>query len=143
MKKMFLFFALMATGVVFKADAQIKLSVNLNLQPDWGPTGYDHADYYYFPDNDIYYDISGKRFVYQNKGKWAFATTLPAKYRSTDLYHSYKVVLNERKPYLHNDQNRVKYASFRGRKDQPVRRDNHDNRNGRKNNNGHNKKGKH
>jgi len=143
MKKVIVFFAIFLSGFMFKAQAQIRVSVNLGIQPEWGPTGYDHADYYYFPDTDIYYDISGKRFIYMDRGRWSFATTLPRKYRSTDLYHSYKVVLNERKPYLHNDANRVKYASYRGRKDQPILRDRHDNKNDRKDNHGHYKKGKH
>src|ERR1700712_5576755 len=116
MKKIIFAAAVLFSCLLVKsAGAQVHLSVGINIgsQPEWGPTGYDHADYYYFPDNDIYSDISGKRFIYQERGRWTFATTLPRRYGNTDLYHSYKVVLNERKPYMHNDANRVKYASFR------------------------------
>jgi hypothetical protein len=139
MKKSIKFLALILFAFVIKANAQVRVNVNLNAQPDWGPSGYDHADYYYFPDMDIYYNVPKKQYVYQDRGKWRFANSLPPQYRGQDLYHSYKVVLNEPRPYMHHDQYREKYASYRGRRDQAVLRDDHNNDRDRNQNNNRNR----
>lgn len=128
MKK--LFFAAVLLGVMsFKpASAQVSVSLNLNIgsQPDWGPTGYDHVDYYYMPDIDSYYDVANHQYIYLSGSRWTRSSSLPARYGNYDLYHGYKVVVNEPKPYLHNRVYRAKYAKYKGRKDQPVIRDSHD-----------------
>jgi hypothetical protein len=100
--------------------AQINLNVNVSGQPLWGPTGYDHVDYYYLPDIDTYYSVADQQYVYQNNNKWMFSNSLPSQYSSYNLYNGYKVVLNGSKPYLNWKNNRVKYASFKGKKGQPV-----------------------
>src|ERR1700761_6990056 len=82
------------------AHAQIKLSINIGSQPDWAPTGYDHADYYYLPDIDCYYDVTNRQYVYQNGNNWTKSSSLPAKYRSYNLYNGYKVVINKPQPWL-------------------------------------------
>lgn len=114
MKKMMTIAAIIMSGfLVQQANAQVKVSVNVNLgqQPVWGPTGYDHADYYYLPDIDCYYDVSRKQFIYNSGNRWVYAGQLPARYRSYNLYNSYKVVVNEPKPYLHADVYRNKYRN--------------------------------
>ena len=142
MKKLLLL-GMLVTGI-FSLDAAAqgigKLRTNANEQPEWGPRGYDRADYYYFPDMEVYYNVPQKQYVYQESGKWKFSATLPAKYGKYDLYKSYKVVMNENKPYMHHNKNKTRYASYRGKKDQPVRRDQgRDDRNNdnRKDNNKH------
>jgi len=110
--------------------AQISLSINIGAQPSWGPTGYDHVDYYYLPDIECYYYVPAHQFIYQGKGgHWVFATELPPKYRGYDLFHSYKVVMNEPQPYMHFDEHRAKYATYRGDPHgQTFIRDNHEDR---------------
>jgi len=51
---------------------------------------------------------------------------LPTQYSHYDLYNSYKVVVNERDPWRHNDTYRQKYASYKGRHDQQPIRDSKD-----------------
>jgi len=118
-------FALLISCAVFSfSNAQIKVSVNIGLQPIWGPTGYDHADYYYLPDIDTYYDVPNHQFVYLSAGKWITATSLPPQYRNYDLYGGYKVVVNQPKPWMHADTYRKQYARYKGYKaKQPVIRD--------------------
>ncbi|MFM6953591.1 MAG: hypothetical protein ACKOWL_01235 [Sphingobacteriaceae bacterium] len=94
--------------------AQVKINININSQPLWGPVGFDRADYYYFPDIDVYYHVSQKQFVYLDKGRWIFSPNLPHKYGYYNLYRGYKVVLNEPTPYLNFKNNRVKYAKYKG-----------------------------
>ena len=56
MKKMILVALIVISSSIFtNASAQIKMNVNIGSQPTWGPTGYDHVDYYYMPDVDMYY----------------------------------------------------------------------------------------
>ncbi len=102
------------------------IGVNIGDQPVWGPTGYDRADYYYIPDVDSYYSVSEHQYIYRDGSTWTHGASLPSSYGNHDPYHSYKVVINEDKPYQNNDSHRAKYGSFKGVKDQPVIRDSHD-----------------
>jgi hypothetical protein len=127
MKKIILTAAILLSCLSVKiASAQISLSINIGSQPDWGPTGYDHADYYYMPDIDSYYDINAHQYIYLNNNAWVHTNTLPPRYSNYDIYHGYKVVVNQPTPWVHNDVIRQKYASYRGRRDQTVIRDSKD-----------------
>ncbi|MDN3550561.1 hypothetical protein [Mucilaginibacter aquaedulcis] len=124
MKKIILTAAILLSCLTVKiASAQISLSINIGSQPDWGPTGYDHADYYYMPDIDSYYDINAHQYVYLNNNVWVHTVALPPRYSNYDVYHGYKVVVNQPNPWIHNDVIRQKYASYRGRRDQTIIRD--------------------
>lgn len=127
MKK--IFFAALFTcilivfGAPLKAQLQVSLNVNIGSQPIWGPVGYDEVQYYYLPDIDAYYSVTQHRFYYDEDGKWINRSSLPPRFHKYDLYHGYKVVVNEREPWKRNETYRAKYSEFRGRKDQPVIRD--------------------
>jgi hypothetical protein len=109
------------------ADAQVRLSlgVNIGAQPEWGPVGYDHAEYYYMPDIDAYYDVPRHQYVYFDNNVWVHAGALPPRYHF-DKYRTYKVVVNEHNPWERHDAIRARYANYRGRHDQVVIRDSHD-----------------
>ena len=126
MKKQIILIAFLIASGFGYANAQVRLSVNIGVQPVWGPVGYDHADYYYFPDIDAYYDIAHARYVYFEGGRWIMRPSLPPRFGNFDVYHSYKAVINEPRPWMHPDQYRTQYASYRGRHDQVVIRDSHD-----------------
>ncbi|HXI00801.1 MAG TPA: hypothetical protein VNI52_11085 [Sphingobacteriaceae bacterium] len=118
MKKVIL---LILLGYVISAtpsQAQININVNLGSQPQWGPSGYNYAEYYYLPDIETYYYVPKKQFVYLNNGRWAFTPGLPSKYSGYDLYNGYKVVLNTPRPYLSFTNHKVKYGKFKGLKAQ-------------------------
>lgn len=134
------------TIATMKADAQVSVSVNIGTQPQWGPVGYDRADYYYLPDVEAYYYIPRRQFIYLDAGRWIFATNLPGRYRGYDLYGGYKVVINEPRPYDHFYDHRDRYARYRGwrgRQDcirdhhRPRYDDNRDYRRGRDRGHGH------
>ena len=127
MKKILLISTILLSFGFYKAGAQVSVNINIGRQPVWGPVGYDYVDYYYLPDMDVYYDVPRGLFVYFDLGRWNFAPALPARYGRYDLYHSYKVVINQRDPWLRNSYYRSHYASYRGRF-QPVIRDSRDNR---------------
>src|ERR1700712_5124375 len=117
MKKLTLIAVIFFSVLCFKhADAQLSISINIGTQPAWGPTGYDHVDYYYLPDIDCYYYVPSKKFIYLSGSRWIWSTTLPVQYRSYDLYSGYKVVVNQKTPYLQNNTFRTKYAAYKGRR---------------------------
>jgi len=129
MKKLiYLLTVVVSCGLVKVSHAQVRISLgaNINYQPDWGPVGYDHADYYYLPDIDAYYSIPDHQYVYYRDNRWVHATYLPPAYAGYDLYHGYKVVVNERDPWLHADIYRSRYARYKGRHDQVIIRDSRD-----------------
>ena len=129
MKKLIFTAVILVSCLTFKnANAQIHFSVGVNIgsQPDWGPVGYDRAAYYYIPDVDGYYDVSAHQYIYLENNVWVHRQYLPYRYRNYDLYHGYKVVINDRDPWLRNSNYRARYAGFRGRHDQTIIRDSHD-----------------
>ncbi|SEO43246.1 hypothetical protein SAMN05192574_10873 [Mucilaginibacter gossypiicola] len=127
MKKIILTAAILVSSLTVKiASAQISLNINIGSQPAWGPVGYDHVDYYYLPDIDSYYDINAHQYVYFDNNVWVHGAMLPPRFGNYDVYRSYKVVVNERNPWVRNDVYKRKYASYRGRHDQVVIRDSHD-----------------
>jgi hypothetical protein len=126
MRYLFLFIATVLVLTASPAQVSVQFHVNLGSQPVWGPTGYDYAQYYYFPDIETYYDVSHQRFYYNDGRRWVGRSQLPARYHDFDLYNSYKVVVNDRNPYLRHAKYRDQYASFRGRHDQQPIRDSRD-----------------
>jgi hypothetical protein len=127
MKKILLISAITLSAFSYNAKAQVHVSVNLGLQPLWGPVGYDYVNYYYLPDLGVYYDVPRGLFVYFDMGRWVFAPALPPRFGHYDLYHSYKVVINDRDPWLRDDYYRRHYYNYRGRY-QPLIRDSRDRR---------------
>lgn len=109
---LFIFTALIFTNKTF---AQVRVGVNINIgdQPEWGPAGYDYAEYYYMPDIETYYYVPGHQFIYLSGNRWVFSAGLPAVYAGYDLYSGYKVVCNSRNAYYNFNDHRVRYAPYR------------------------------
>jgi len=131
MKKTILIAALLLSGIVFQtAQAQVKISFNVNIptQPVWGPVGYDHVDYYYMPDIDVFYSVPRHQYIYLQNGRWIFSASLPFRYRNYDIYRGYKVVVNEPTPYRNAQSYRTKYARYKGNYGQEIIRNSHDSR---------------
>jgi len=128
MKKQILLIALILSSFCHCAQAQVGIHFNIGLQPLWGPTGYDYAQYYYIPDIDAYYDVANQQYVYFDDGRWIYSSVLPPRYAGVDLYRVHKVVVNQPSPWLHHERYHNTYYSWRGRYDQPVIRDARDHR---------------
>ncbi len=105
---------------VTTAEAQ---TININIQPSWGPEGYDYAEFYYIPELNIYYDVINGLFYYYASRHWIGAQYLPVKYKRYDLHSMYKVVLNgDPCPWLDNRIHRVEYRHFiNDRTQTPIR----------------------
>ena len=120
MKKMVLALSLFFSAVAF-TNAEAQVNINISAQPTWGPVGYDYVNYYYLPDIDVYYEVPRHRFVHINPaGKVVYSNGLPHAYRNYDLYNGYKVVINQPYAYKYHKDHKVKYASYKGKKDQAI-----------------------
>lgn len=102
------------------SQAQVNVNINLASQPQWGPAGYDHVEYYYLPDLDVYYYVPSSQYVYENNGKWKWSKNLPSRYNNYDLYNSYKVVMNQKQPYLAHHTHVKQYSSYKNIKGKQV-----------------------
>lgn len=126
MKKVLILLLIAGGLFIQKSSAQVRINVNIGSQPLWGPVGYDYAEYYYLPEYDMYYSVPDRRYVYWDNRRWVFAATPPPRYRNVNLYSTHKVVLNSPKPYLQHNEHVRMYAQYRGRHDQAVIRNSHD-----------------
>jgi len=122
--KLFFIVAFIATCISYHAGAQI--NINIGIQPLWGPTGYDYVENYYLPDIDAYYDVPNRVYVYDDGGRWVTSPNVPPRYSSFNFYNAHKVVINEPRPWLRNDQYRTQYIVYKGKHDQHAIRDAHE-----------------
>ncbi|MES2269005.1 MAG: hypothetical protein V4520_19730 [Bacteroidota bacterium] len=127
MKKIIITAAIFFSCIAYKsANAQISLNINIGSQPEWGPVGYDRADYYYMPDIDTYYDVPAHQYVYLENNSWVRRASLPPRYSNYNLYNGYKVVVNEPRPWRNATVYRTKYANYKGHNGQTIIRDSRD-----------------
>jgi hypothetical protein len=126
MRRLLFLLAAVCLSSTLNAQLSISLGFNVDRQPVWGPTGYDHVEYYYLPDIEVYYSVPQHRYYYNERGRWISSSSLPLRYRGFDLYNSYKVVVNERAPYRNHSKYRDQYSSFKGRHGQEPIRDSRD-----------------
>ena len=113
MKKLF-YAALVFGGLFFvkPADAQVNVSLNIGVQPSWGPVGYDYARYYYMPEFDMYYDVSNRYYTYYDGRTWVSHRTIPRRYRGRDFHRTYKVVINESRPWRNHRHYQDRYHGY-------------------------------
>lgn len=113
MKKLF-YLALFFGGLAITqpAKAQINVSFNIGVQPQWGPVGYDYARYYYMPELDVYYDVNNRYYHYYDGRRWASHRTLPRRYGHIDLYRTYKVVINDASPWRNHRHHYDRYHRY-------------------------------
>ncbi len=126
MRRLLVLLVAVLLSSTLNAQISISLGFNIDRQPAWGPTGYDHVEYYYLPDIEVYYNVPQHRYYYNQGGRWISSSSLPSRYRGFDLYNSYKVVVNEPAPYRNHNKYREQYSSFKGRHDQQPIRDSRD-----------------
>jgi hypothetical protein len=124
--KKWIFLSMFSIICLLTANSQVKVNVNVNVQPPWGPAFYDYVAYYYIPEAGIYYYVPDRVFIYPEGHQWRFSRVLPPRYH-INLFSTYKVVINQPKPYLHHG---YYVTHYRNKKQahQVCRRDFHRNR---------------
>lgn len=103
---------------ILNAQISVNLNYNLDKQPAWGPTGYDYVEYYYMPDIETYYNVPQQRYYYYESGRWIYSSNLPSRFKSYNIYNSYKVVVNKPKPWQNHKVYREQYVIYKDRHDQ-------------------------
>ena len=111
--KIFFFICALSVACFSTVHSQVRVNVNLDVQPPWGPASYDYAEYYFLPELGVYYSVPDRVFIYPQGNRWGFAKKLPHRYHHFDLYSAYKVVINEPKPYLRHDYFVEHYRDYR------------------------------
>lgn len=99
-------------GIFLFQTGEAQVTVNIVSQPLWGPVNYDYAEYYYLPEADVYYYVPTGEFIYYRGSEWVLVPYLPPTY-TIDLFSTYKVVVNEPRPYLHHHVYSKKYAKYK------------------------------
>ncbi len=110
--------SMLFAAAIFSAstsEAQSNVKINLDAQPQWGPAGYNYAEYYYMPDIETYYNVPRREFVYYKDNKWAFSPNLPPTYSTYDLYSGHKVVLKTPNAYKNYNTHKVQYAKYKNK----------------------------
>lgn len=105
-------FVLLALAFAQSSKAQVNLNINIGHQPQWGPLGYDYARYYYMPELDVYYDVSNRNYTYYDGRRWTSHRSLPKRYHGFDLYRTYKVVINDARPWRNHKIHHQKYRRY-------------------------------
>jgi hypothetical protein len=127
MKKLILVLAIFTSGLLCQTSfAQVTFRANITTQPIWGPTGYDHVEYYYLPDIEAYYYVPRHKFIYREGGNWVSRSSLPSRNRNFDIYDTRKVVVNDPKPYLNHAVYKARYESNAEHTNQQSIRDSHE-----------------
>src|ERR1700739_5167252 len=97
--------AIAISTTLSSCDATIGMTYQSYTPPSWAPP-YDDVSgihYYYFPDYDMYYDVWGNQFWYDDNGIWTGSVGLPPMYSNIDLTSAYIVLINKKYDRPWND----------------------------------------
>jgi len=123
-------FAVATIAMVNTSKAQVSVNINIGAQPEWGPVGYDYAEYYYLPDIETYYYVPRREFVYFSGNRWVFSPNLPPMYANYNLYSGYKVVFKTPNAYRNFNSHKVRYVRYKNYNNkQVIIKNRHDNGN--------------
>jgi hypothetical protein len=136
MKKILMLAGLaLCLGSSFKSEAQVRINVQIGapvIQQSW----YDvDDDYYYMPDQGVYYNVRRQVYVYPYGGNWVYGPSLPSSYGGYTYRSGRYYRINGRAPFMRNDYYRGQYpvGGYRGggyRRDDGYRRHDNGNHNG-------------
>jgi len=114
MKKFFLLAGLaLSLGATMKADAQVRINVNIgNPMPVMQQSWYGNdCDYYYMPDQGVYYNVNRNMYVWPNGGNWMCGPALPPSYGNCSWGNSRYYSFRGRSPFMRNDYYRNYYGN--------------------------------
>jgi hypothetical protein len=142
MRKLILLSAI-AAGAMFstKANAQIGVSLGVHFGGGYAPSGHvvvtspppvvytepvvydDYADdnYYYLPDVDAYYDVTGNVYYYNDGRRWVSAAYLPG-HRDYNWRTARRYEIRANRPYLNHSYYSSRFNTNRGSWNNDARR---------------------
>lgn len=81
--------------------------------PPWAPAhGYRaKTKHVYFPDQNFYYDVVQRNYLYLNNGSWSISASLPGVFANINLGNARQIQLEivGHTPYVYNKEHIVKY----------------------------------
>lgn len=77
--------------------------------------------YYYYPSSNVYYDISGRQYVFNNGGSWVTAKTLPSGIILTKGSPRVTVYHPGNDVWTGNANHVVKYKNYKAPKMKPAK----------------------
>ena len=93
--------------------------------PPWAPAhGYRaKTRYVYFPDENMYYDLHSRNYIYLSGRNWVVRTSVPRIFIGINLGKSAQVELDftGSRPYVQNHIHVVKYKKYKKAKPQKVK----------------------
>ncbi len=138
MKKTLLIAGLVvSTFAGLKSQAQVRVNINIGTpvaQQSWYA---NDNDYYYIPEQGVYYNTRRNVYVYPENGGWYTASRLPERYGNVTYRNARYVRIHDRSPFNRDNDYRQRYHTSNnphdnGRHDNRYRGDNehhHDNGN--------------
>lgn len=85
--------------------------------PKWAPAhGYRaKTRHIYFPEQNFYYDVQKRNYIYLSGRNWLVSTTLPRLFVGINLSSSSQIQLDYvgSKPYIYNATHKVKYKKIK------------------------------
>lgn len=92
--------------------------------PPWAPAhGYRaKTRHIYFPEQNFYYDIERRDYIYLNNGIWTVSVSVPAPFININLGRSVQVQLDfvGSDPYRYNSEHIIKYKKYKPRKHRVI-----------------------
>jgi hypothetical protein len=102
---------LLSVFMSITAFGQVNVNINLGkpvAQEQWYGTD---NNYYYLPEQGVYYNVSRRVYVYPDGGNWLYAKKLPSRYGSYSYRSSKYVVIRERSPFVRDNEIKTRYAN--------------------------------
>lgn len=132
MKKL-LFASLLALGLgaSLPGSAQVRINLSFGTNSRYQPWYAKDNNYYYLPEQGVYYNVTNRMYVYPENGNWYYARTLPSRYNGYTYRQSRYVPLRDVAPFTHHETIVTRYRTndqYRQREYGGYRRNDHDRR---------------
>ena len=144
-------FLLFGSTVTFQniAQAQVQVNVNLGTPVSQSPWYATDDNYYYLPEQGVYYNVPKRVYVFPEGNQWVYAPNLPARYNGYGYGKSHYVQVRDRSPFNNHNVYAGKFGSDYNDdhviyyRDQDLKKGNGNNKYGDKNGRGNGKKNGH
>lgn len=111
MKKLLLISGLMfVLGIGFNAYAQVNVNVQIGTPVVEVPWHATDNDYYYLPEQGVYYNVRRKVYVYPENGVWLYADRLPPRYGNFTYRSSKYVIVRDKSPFNRDKHYKKRYG---------------------------------
>ena len=97
---------LTTTGKLFE---QVRVNINIGKPVVNEPWYGTDDNYYYLPQQGVYYNTSRRVYIYPENGRWVYAPALPPSYGQVTWRRARHVRIHQRSPFDHDDDYRKKY----------------------------------